>query len=499
MKSLQKIIQALKPLETVNVSDVKISEAVCRPGECNSNSLFCLVDEYLDYGKWIQAKSLLERIKSRSPAALIVDDFIPDWPLPQLRVSEPRKGLAEAARFLCGYPDMSFPITGITGTNGKTTTTHLVSQLLCSCDLSCSTLGTLGLFSNNIKEADITYTTPMAHDLFRLLAELKDKNIDSLIMEVSSHALKLDRVHGLDFDIAVLTNLTSDHLDFHKTLDDYRASKKLLFTGLKNDGCSVINNDDPFGRELLSLDLTDSISYGLNSSSELTGSDIEYSINGTRFKVGFKGETFEIQTRLLGVFNIYNTLAAIGVGLASGLSLKQLAAAAPSLNSIPGRMEIIELGNDRTAVVDFAHTHDALEKAIQTLRPLARGRIITVFGCGGDRDSEKRPMMGEVSARLSDISMVTSDNPRSESPEAIIEDIIRPMPPENVFVEPDRSKAIRKACDLSRAGDIILVAGKGHESKQILAHGTIPFSDKDELRSLSVSTPKIPAGRNSKA
>jgi UDP-N-acetylmuramoyl-L-alanyl-D-glutamate--2,6-diaminopimelate ligase len=317
-----------------------------------------------------------------------------------------------------------------------------------------------------------------------MLSDLRRAGVNTLAMEVSSHALTLERVAGLAFDVAVFTNLSRDHLDFHGTMENYRAVKVSLFSGLPPSAVAVVNGDDAVGREIMACSQTSVLDYGITAKASLQAVEIAYSLRGTTLKIDYGGQTITIHTPLRGGFNVYNTLAALGGCLVVGQPLARLAAAAEALHGIPGRMERVPLSARRIGVVDYAHTPDSLEKALQTLRALSPKRIITVFGCGGNRDKGKRPLMGAVAARHSDLCVVTSDNPRREDPMEIIDEILTGMPCRGVVVEPDRRTAIRQAYALSRPGDVILVAGKGHETYQIVGDERLPFSDTEELRCL---------------
>jgi UDP-N-acetylmuramoyl-L-alanyl-D-glutamate--2,6-diaminopimelate ligase len=345
-------------------------------------------------------------------------------------------------------------------------------------------LGTLGLQTATGKRQDTIYTTPLAPALFRILQELKAARIGTVAMEISSHALSLDRVFGLDTDIAVFTNLSRDHLDFHGSMENYRAAKLSLFEHLKSDALSIVNADDLVGREIAALSPCPVLTFGSSPWADLRVIQVEYALHETKMTITYRGETVTFSTCLVGTFNVSNVLAALGACLACGPTLQSLAAASIALRSVPGRLETLPLGQGRVGVVDYSHTPDALEKALQTLRTLNPGRIITVFGCGGNRDKGKRPLMGAVAAQGSDLCVVTSDNPRREDPATIIDDILKGMPEQNRFVEPDRRAAIRKAMALSQAGDIILVAGKGHEPYQIIGDQQLPFSDYEQLKGL---------------
>lgn len=485
MKTLSQMVSALTPLAVVNWADVALQTIACRPEETQSNCFYCVIEEFLEYGHWKQGANLLYNIPTHNIAALLTAQSCPELPIPQIIVNDARKATAMAAKSFFDQPDQTLRIIGVTGTNGKTTVTQLIYQWLMACGESSAALGTLGLQTPTGKRQDTIYTTPLAPTLFRILKELQESHINTVAMEISSHALALDRVFGLDTDIAVFTNLSRDHLDFHGSMENYRAAKLALFEGLKPDALSIVNNDDPIGREIAALSPCPVLTFGFSPSADLQANQVDYGLHGTRITVTYRGETVTFPTSLVGAFNVSNVLAALAVCLTCGTTLRDLASTSMALRSVPGRLETIPLGQERVGVVDYSHTPDALEKALQTLRTLNPGRIITVFGCGGNRDKGKRPLMGAVAAQGSDLCVVTSDNPRREDPMLIIDDILTGMPKQGILVEPDRRAAIHKAIALSQAGDIILVAGKGHEPYQIIGDQWLPFSDYEQLKGSS--------------
>lgn len=490
MKKLSEFVSLLSPKDVLHFEDAAIRGLVCRPDELRETSLYCVIDEFLQYGHWVQGADLFKSLKSDKIAALLLEQPVSDISLPQLIVPDARKATALAAKYFFDSPDKDMKLVGVTGTNGKTTTAHLINRLLTACGMPSAALGTLGLYAGYEKRAEAVYTTPLSPMLFETLHELRNDGISALAMEISSHALKLDRTFGLDIDVAVFTNLTRDHLDFHETMADYRASKMKLFAGLKSDARAVVNADDPIGKEVISLCPCPVIAYGCGQEANLKAEDISYSPAGTNFRISYQGKVLEMKTSLVGNFNVYNVLAAVSACLALGADADALQAAAHVLSGVAGRVEPVPLPGNRVGIVDYAHTPDSLEKVLQMLRASGTQRIITVFGCGGDRDRGKRPMMGEVAARLSDICVVTSDNPRRENPDAIIQDILAGMPKQGVIIEVNRREAVRKAFLMSREGDVILLAGKGHEPYQIIGDEYFPFDDREELRKLSMKNMK---------
>ncbi len=485
MKKLSEFVSLLSPKALLHFEDTAIQGIACRPEELQEKSLYCVIDEFLQYGHWVQGRDLPNSLTSEKIAALLLEAPVSHIALPQLIVPDARKATALAAKYFFDSPDKNMKLVGVTGTNGKTTTAHLINRLLNACGMRAAALGTLGLYEGYEKRAEAVYTTALSPMLFETLHELLHSRVAALAMEISSHALKLDRTFGLDIDVAVFTNLTRDHLDFHETMADYRASKLKLFTELKSEAAAVINTDDPAGKEFMPLCPCRVISYGCGHEAELRAENISCSPVGTGFRISYQGKMLEMKTSLIGNFNVYNVLAAVSACLALGADADALQAAAHVLSGVAGRVEPVPLPGNRAGIVDYAHTPDSLEKVLQMLRASGSKRIITVFGCGGDRDRGKRPLMGEVAARLSDICVVTSDNPRRENPDAIIQDILAGMPKQGIPVEPNRREAIRKAFLMSREGDVILLAGKGHEPCQIVGDAYFPFDDREELRKLS--------------
>ncbi len=484
MKKLSEFIQLLAPVQVLNGAERDIAGIACQPEAVCPGCLYGVIDEFLEYGHWIEGARLLDATLLNNVNALLTEQPLP-YALPQLVVMDARKALARAARFFYDRPDLELAIIGVTGTNGKTTVTHLIEQWLSACGRSTAALGTLGLYQGGQCRQDTVYTTPLAPTVFALLRQLQSAGVQVLAMEVSSHALKLDRVFGLDVDVAVFTNLSRDHLDFHGDDGGLPGGQAVSVYRLESGGDGGGQRDDAFGQEIIRQTTAPVLSYGFSESASLQAVAVDDSLQGARLGIRYGSRTIPFDSALVGRFNVYNLLAALGACLALGVPLEVLAASGAVLHGVPGRLERVALPGDRVGIVDYSHTPDALEKVLQTLRALKPGRIITVFGCGGNRDKGKRPLMGAVAARASELCVVTSDNPRREEPLAIIADILAGMPAQGVLVEPDRRAAIRRAFALSQPGDVILVAGKGHEPYQIVGDRKLPFSDREELQCLS--------------
>jgi len=404
---------------------------------------------------------------------------------PWVEVEHGRQAMGLACRNLWGERIRPVRITGVTGTNGKTTFTFLLDSILRSAGHVTALVGTVQhCVAGRILPSQ--NTTPESADLYRIFAELAAKGGSHAIMEVSSHALALGRVHGLPFHCAVFTNLTQDHLDFHQTMENYFAAKQLLFTGegAPPPAFAVVNWDDPYGAALRLAPESSLLSYGIEQPATIRATDVKVSPQGLEFSVHTPNGCFPVRSPLTGRFNVYNILAAWGAAQALGVAPEEITAGVQKCAAIPGRFERVDLGQPFTVVVDYAHTSDALRKLILAARDLGPRRVITLFGCGGDRDPRKRPKMGREAATLSDVVVLTSDNPRSEDPQAILDQIRAGIPDSDVpcIVEPDRKAAIRKALEMAGPGDIVLLAGKGHETYQILADRTIPFDDREVAR-----------------
>lgn len=407
-----------------------------------------------------------------------------------VRVPSSRLALGLLATAFYGHPSHSLTLVGVTGTNGKTTTTHLIRALL---EHAGHPTGLIGTVHNIIggRELPVERTTPEASDLQKLLAAMREAGMTHAVMEVSSHALTLHRVAGCAFDFGVFTNLTQDHLDFHASMEDYAEAKARLFARLGRSEvlpskpgpkAAIINADDPWGRFMAERSRVPVVTYGIREAADVTARDITVAAEGVGFRlVSGRGEV-PIRLSLTGRFNVYNALAAAATGLAAGLNPEQVAEGLASVPAVPGRLERIDRGQPFAVLVDYAHTPDGLENVLSTVREFARGRVISVFGCGGDRDRGKRPLMGAISARLADYTILTSDNPRSEDPERIIDDIERGVRQvEGAAYErvTDRASAIRRALEMARPGDAVVIAGKGHETYQIFADRTIHFDDRE--------------------
>jgi UDP-N-acetylmuramoyl-L-alanyl-D-glutamate--2,6-diaminopimelate ligase len=438
-----------------------------RSGEAAQGALFFCVP-----GTRVDGHDYAADAVGRGAAVVVTERLLP-LDVTQVVVPSVRAAMGPISAAFFGHPTDRLAIVGVTGTNGKTTTTYLLESIFRSAGLSPGVIGTTGVRLAG-EPVPFPRTTPEAPDLQRLLADMVERGVEAVAMEVSSHGLHQHRVSGVRFGCAVFTNLSQDHLDYHGTIEEYLRSKALLFTPEMADRAAV-NVDVPEGRTLLDRGIP-TLTYGLEHGADVRAEDVETTVNGLSFRVG----GLRLISPLRGTFNVYNCLASLAaarqIGLEDGAVVEGLA----SLRGVPGRLEPVEAGQDFLVVVDYAHTPDSLENALAAVRPLGSGRVTVVFGCGGDRDRVKRPMMGEAATKLADLTVVTSDNPRSEDPEAIIAEIepgARAGGGDYVL-EPDRRAAIRLAVRQAGPGDVVLIAGKGHETGQEFADRTIPFDDR---------------------
>ena len=374
-----------------------------------------------------------------------------------------------------GYPQNQLKIVGVTGTNGKTTTTYILESILGE-----KNVARIGTVEYKIGDEIIPApnTTPSSLEIIKICKKALEKNIKYLIMEVSSHGLDIGRVNMLRFEVGIFTNLTLDHLDYHKTMENYYLAKRKLFDLVKDKKNSIINIDDEYGKRY--LEYTNGISYGIGQG-DIQGEIKQITREGQEVTIKIFEKEYKINLRLLGRYNLSNLLGAIGAVKTLGLSDEEIISKIPLIHGAPGRFEPVKIDRDFTVIVDYAHTGDALENILKSINEFKANRVITVFGCGGDRDKTKRPIMGGIAEKYSDIVIVTSDNPRTEDPEEIIKDIVVGLTKENHTVEIHREKAIEKAISLAEKNDIILIAGKGHENYQVIGREKIHFDDKEEV------------------
>ena len=427
----------------------------------------------------------------RGAAAIVAETPAPAGvTVPWIRTPDARLALAELSGIFFGQPSESLSVIGVTGTNGKTTSTYLLAAILDAAGLPCGRMGTVTVRTGPgpADERDASHTTPEAPEVQSLLREMVDRGCKSCAMEVSSHALVLQRVAGVRFSAAIFTNLTRDHLDFHQDMQQYFLAKRRLFEMLPAGAPAIVNVDDPWGQEL-AASLPRVVTYGIQKPADIRAVNIHSTLEGLAFQIDTPKGPMSIRSPLVGRPNVYNILGAAGAAWSIGIQPHSIEAGVAQLDGVPGRFQVVSgSADDVRVVVDYAHTDDALKNLLETARPLTSGRLITVFGCGGDRDRTKRPLMGTVASRLSDLVVLTSDNPRSEDPLRIIDEIklgiVQPAEPgaprrpaTPLVVNADRRAAIGQAIRTAEAGDLVIIAGKGHEKYQVIGDRTIPFDD----------------------
>jgi UDP-N-acetylmuramoyl-L-alanyl-D-glutamate--2,6-diaminopimelate ligase len=473
-------VEVLSLSGEAEISGLQYDSRKVRVGDC----FVAMRGETTDGNRYIDAAI-------KSGAVAIISDSQAEKPRNNVawaQVAHGRRALAVASANLLGRPADRLGIVGVTGTNGKTTTTFLVEAMLREAGRTAALLGTIEYrIGANVVPAP--HTTPESLELNEFFAQAIQAGATDSVMEVSSHALEQERVYAIPFDVAVFSNLSRDHLDYHKDMESYFAAKAKLFQGVGTQPprIAILNKDDEYGRRLIDAKRPGSqtYTYGLTSG-DFHASKTEIMLNGTRFDMVTPDGRIEIFSPLVGRVNVYNILAASAAVWARGCSLEAIRKAVLHLQNVPGRFQRVDAGQPFTVVVDYAHTDDALRNLTSLARELvgAKGRVITVFGCGGDRDRAKRPLMGKAAGEGSDFAVLTSDNPRSETPLAIIHDALIGLTPTKAeyTIEPDRERAIRLALMLARPGDIVLLAGKGHEKVQITAKGTVPFDDVEVAR-----------------
>ncbi len=481
--TLSSLLEGVEVRSAVSAPDLHIRQIACDSRKVQPGALFVAIHGVAADGN-VYAKDAASR---GAVVVLSEDPAPPDWApgVAWVQVSDARKALALTAANFFGKPATALKLVGVTGTNGKTTTTSLIDSIVRASGAKTGLFGTIAYHTPR-GEFPAPNTTPESLDLQSFFAEIRDAKGTYAVMEASSHALALDRLWSCHFAAAVFTNLTRDHIDFHKTFDNYFAAKLRLFegTGAGAPDVAVINTDDEWGKKLLGLGKK-TVTYGLQNGSDLTVKKFQLSFSGLSFAAQTPNGKIQVQSALVGRINVYNILAAVGAGIVLGFPNEIIEAGIRNLEAVAGRFQRVDQGQPFLVVVDYAHTDDALENLIRTARELnPKGRIITLFGCGGSRDRTKRPIMGELSGRLSDLSILTSDNPRQEDPLKIISDIVVGMQKSGgkYLIEPDRGKAIPMAIEEARAGDMVLLAGKGHEDYQVFADHSIHFDDREEAR-----------------
>ena len=482
-KTLGELAALVAGAEIIGDKDLEIKDIEHDSRKIRPGALFvCMEGVHVDGHRFIPqarekgAVAIITAREMEAPEGLAV-----------LRVPDLKQALHAIVPYFHDYPARAMRVVGITGTNGKTSISYMLRAMLRRMGCRVGLIGTIQIMIED-EVLPIHNTTPDVVDLQRTLAMMRDANMDYVVMEVSSHALDQNRVAGIEFDTAVFTNLTQDHLDYHKTLENYRKAKTILFDllskpGVKNGKTAVVNIDDAAGQDMLSHARCRHMTYAIHQEAVLKAEDIQVLAGGAEFDIRVGEARLPLKLQITGIFNVYNVMAAVGAAMAEGVPAPVIKACMEEFTSVPGRFELVRGGQDFAVIVDYAHTPDGLENILHTARQIAKKRIITVFGCGGDRDNTKRPIMGRIAAELSDYVVATSDNPRSEDPQRIlamveagVEEKIGTKPHEAII---DRREAIFRAIELAETDDIVIIAGKGHENYQILADKTIHFDDKE--------------------
>ena len=487
-KRLEELAALLPGARIVGDAQTEITSIERDSRRAREGTLFaCIVGAHVD------AHSFIPDVARAGARAVLTERASVDVPagVSVLYVPNLEKALDTIVPFFYDYPARAMRVVGITGTNGKTTTSYLVRAILRHAGRRVGLIGTIQAMIED-EVLPTANTTPDIIVLQQMLAEMRTRGMDTVVMEVSSHALALGRVAGIEFDTAVFTNLTQDHLDFHKTMENYARAKAHLFElvsapGAKEGKTAVLNADDAASETMRAYTRCPIITYGVDHPADLTAQDVQLACDGMELTLMHGGKLlFHLHTGITGLFNVHNVLAAVGASLAEHVAAADIAAALTAFTGVPGRFELVREGQDFAVIVDYAHTPDGMENVLRTARAVTKGRIIAVFGCGGDRDRTKRPIMGRIGAEMADIAVLTSDNPRTEDPAAIVDEVERGVLPvigdkpyEKIV---DRRTAIFHAIGRAQAGDTVVILGKGHETYQILKDGTIHFDDREQAR-----------------
>ncbi len=472
----------------IPVSEIKGSKEIEITGVCSHSKQVAPGNLFIaKKGKTVEGSQFISEAISAGAVAVVNDIYDPTLKVTQVihpNVAE-IEGLIASSYYQ--RPCQEMLMVGVTGTNGKTTISYLIKHLFDSQNQSCGLIGTIEyLFGSHSLKA--THTTPDVVMNHKLLKEMVNHQCSAAVMEVTSHALHQNRVSEIDFDVAIFSNLSPEHLDYHKTMEAYCKEKKRLFRSIdpkrKKKGnypkVAIVNRDDSWVNEILQGCQVPVITYGISEEADLQALDIKLNPQNTEYKLLYLGKTYEVKLPLIGRFNVYNSLATIACGISQGMLIEKILSAVETFPAVPGRLEYVPNSRGMELFVDFAHTPDALSNVLQCIRELASGKIITVFGCGGDRDSYKRPEMARISEKYSDLSVITTDNPRTENPDQIIDEVVHGFTdPNKYLVKADRRNAIQEAFKHAKQGDIVLVAGRGHEPYQTFAHHTVEFNDRE--------------------
>jgi len=477
---LSQVLAGVSLLNTVK-EDVEIKNVAYDSRRVTPGSLFVCIKGFLTDGH-----QYIDSAVKNGAVAVLTQDIVEGLCVPCLRAEDTRKALAQVGANFYGHPEKEMKIIGVTGTNGKTTVTTLIKSIL---EFTGKKVGLIGTNENMIgsRVLPTERTTPESLDLFALFREMKDEGIEYVVMEVSSHSLVLHRVYGILFSVGVFTNLTQDHLDFHETMENYYRAKRLLFDTCKT---GIVNADDPAGIRILESSACPVLTYSIDAESDFKANNLRISPRGVIFDLVSGGKTLPARLGIPGKFSAYNALAAISACIALEISPEKVIDALLVAKGVKGRAETVYTRTDYTILIDYAHTPDGLENIIKTVKEFAQGRVVTLFGCGGDRDPVKRPIMGEIAGRLSDYCIITSDNPRTEEPMEIIRQIEAGMKQTDCAytVIENRREAIRYAIQTAQPKDCIILAGKGHETYQIIGKEKRHFDEREVIHEILADT-----------
>ncbi|MCM3182882.1 UDP-N-acetylmuramoyl-L-alanyl-D-glutamate--2,6-diaminopimelate ligase [Priestia megaterium] len=466
------------PEQNIDITSIEMDSREVKPG-----ALFICIDGYT-----VDGHSFAQMAVEKGAVAILAEKPV-DVEVPVVRVKSTKRAMAVLADAFYNQPTQKMHLIGVTGTNGKTTITHLIEHIFKSQHKKTGLIGTIEIRIGDTSY-DVKNTTPESLTLQKTFHQMVEENVEVAMMEVSSHALDLGRVHGCDFDVAVFSNLTQDHLDYHHTMEDYRRAKGLLFAQLGNaynhnrPKFAVLNADDAATEEYIKNTAATVITYGIDRDSDIRATNIQITNSGTTFDLTTPTETVPVEMKLIGKFSVYNVLAATASCLVSGIPLSVIVEEIKVLEGVSGRFEVVDAEQDFTVIVDYAHTPDSLENVLKTVKEFAKRNIYVIVGCGGDRDRTKRPIMARIAAEYSTQAILTSDNPRSEDPLAILKDMEEGLDTDNYVTIADRAEAIRYAVEAAHADDVIVIAGKGHETYQIIGKKVFDFDDREVARKM---------------
>lgn len=466
------------PEQNIDITSIEMDSREVKPG-----ALFICIDGYT-----VDGHNFAQMAVEKGAVAILAEKPV-DVEVPVVRVKSTKRAMAVLADAFYNQPTQKMHLIGVTGTNGKTTITHLIEHIFKSQHKKTGLIGTIEIRIGDTSY-DVKNTTPESLTLQKTFHQMVEENVEVAMMEVSSHALDLGRVHGCDFDVAVFSNLTQDHLDYHHTMEDYRRAKGLLFAQLGNaynhnrPKFAVLNADDAATEEYIKNTAATVITYGIDRESDIRATNIQITNNGTTFDLTTPTETVRVEMKLIGKFSVYNVLAATASCLVSGIPLSVIVEEIKVLEGVSGRFEVVDAEQDFTVIVDYAHTPDSLENVLKTVKEFAKRNIYVIVGCGGDRDRTKRPIMARIAAEYSTQAILTSDNPRSEDPLAILKDMEEGLDTDNYVTIADRAEAIRYAVETAHADDVIVIAGKGHETYQIIGKKVFDFDDREVARKM---------------